>query len=84
MDGNLETLPASTFKIINSLIAIEEKAIRDENEVLKWDGVKRSLFGKEIPQWNKDTDLKTAYKNSTIWFYVKMAERIGRKNTTAI
>ncbi len=79
IDAQTETLPASTFKIINSFIALEEKAIKDENEVLKWDGVKRSIFGKEIPQWNKNTDLKTAYKNSTIWFYVRMAERIGRK-----
>ncbi len=78
IDAHTQTLPASTFKIINSLIALEEKAIRDENEVLKWDGVNRSLFGKDIPSWNKDTDLKTAYKNSTIWFYVRMAERIGR------
>ena len=78
IDANRTTLPASTFKIINSLIAIEEKAIKDENEVLKWDGIKRSIFGKEMPQWNKNTDLKTAYKNSTIWFYVRMAERIGR------
>ncbi|MGA9639382.1 penicillin-binding transpeptidase domain-containing protein [Flavobacterium sp.] len=79
IDANRATLPASTFKIINSLIAIEEKVIQDENEVLKWDGIKRSIFGKEVPNWNKDTDLKTAYKNSTIWFYVRIAERIGRK-----
>lgn len=78
IDAQIQTLPASTFKIINSLIALEEKVIQDENEVLKWNGVKRSLFGKEIPQWYKDTDLKTAYENSTIWFYVRMAERIGR------
>lgn len=78
VDAETKTLPASTFKILNSLIALEEKVIQDENEILKWDGIKKDLFGKDIPSWNKDTDLKTAFKNSTIWFYVKMAERIGR------
>lgn len=34
-----ELFPASTFKIPNSLISIEEYAVKDENEVLKWDGV---------------------------------------------
>ena len=77
-DAQIQSLPASTFKIINSLIALEEKVIQDENEVLKWDGIKRSIFGKEIPNWNKDNNLKTAYKNSTIWLYVRLAERIGR------
>jgi len=33
-------IPASTFKIPTSLIALEEKAIADENEVIKWDGRK--------------------------------------------
>jgi hypothetical protein len=33
-----ETLPASTFKVINLLIALETKTIQDENEVVKWVG----------------------------------------------
>ena len=77
IDAKRETVPASTFKIINSLIAIEENAIKDEYETLKWDGIERTFFGTKMPSWNKDTDLKTAYKNSTIWYYVEMAKRIG-------
>ena len=71
-DSEKRTLPASTFKIPNSLISIEEHAIADENEVLKWDG-----FIRDIPSHNADTDLKTAYKNSTVWFYQEMARRVG-------
>ncbi len=71
-ETNIATTPASTFKIPNSLISIETGVIKDENEVLKWDGVKR-----RIEKWNADTDLKTAYKNSTVWFYQEMARRIG-------
>lgn len=68
------TSPASTFKIPNSLIALETGVIKDENEVLKWDGKKRWL---EV--WNADHDLKNAYKNSTVWFYQELARRIGEK-----
>jgi beta-lactamase class D len=69
------TSPASTFKIPNSLIALETGAIKDENEVLKWDGKK---YSREV--WNADHDLKNAYKNSTVWFYQELARRIGEKN----
>ena len=74
-DAKVETLPASTFKIINSLIALETGAVKNEMEVLKWDGTKR-----EVEAWNADTDLKNAFKNSTVWFYVELAKRVGTKN----
>ncbi|MDH3649222.1 MAG: penicillin-binding transpeptidase domain-containing protein [Saprospiraceae bacterium] len=32
-----------------------------------------------IDVWNHDTDLRSAYKNSTVWFYVNLAKRIGRR-----
>ena len=47
-------------------------AVKDENEVLKWDCVIR-----EFPSHNADTDLKTAYKNSTVWFHREMSRRVG-------
>lgn len=70
----LRTSPASTFKIPNSLIALEEKVIKNENEVLIWDKEIRS-----IAAWNQDTDLRNAYKNSVVWFYQELARRIGEK-----
>lgn len=79
VDAYRETLPASTFKIINSLIALETKTVKDENEILFWDQKDKKFFGKSMAVWNKDTDLKNAYKNSTIWFYVEIAKRVGRK-----
>ena len=77
-DAEVGTLPASTFKIPNSLFALEYKAVRDENEIFKWDGKPKSHLGTVVNAWNKDTDLKNAYKNSTIWFYVEVAKRIER------
>ena len=73
-DAKRRTLPASTFKIINSLIGIEEGAVNDENEIIKWDGVTRSH-----EDWNKDCDMKTAYKISNVPFYQEIARRVGRE-----
>jgi len=64
--------PASTFKICNSLIGLETGVIKDENFVLPWDSVTRWL-----PTWNKDQDLKSAFKNSTVWYYQELARRVG-------
>lgn len=66
--------PASTFKICNSLIGLETGVIKDENFVIKWDSVIRNH-----PNWNKDNDLKTAFQNSTVWYYQEMARKIGGK-----
>lgn len=65
-------IPASTFKIFNSLVGLETGVIADENFVLKWDSVKRN-----VPEWNKSQDLKTAFKNSTVWYYQELARSLG-------
>jgi len=65
-------LPASTFKILNSLIALETGVIANELSILTWDGVKRS-----IPDWNRDLNMQTAFEVSAVWFYQVLARRIG-------
>ncbi len=67
-------IPASTFKICNSLIGLETGVIPDEHFVLKWDGVKR-----QVASWNADQDLQAAYKNSAVWYYQELARRVGGK-----
>ncbi|SHF09623.1 class D beta-lactamase [Pedobacter caeni] len=66
--------PASTFKICNSLISLETAAVADENVVSKWDGKERPM-----PAWNADTDMKNAFKNSTVWFYQELARKVGEE-----
>jgi beta-lactamase class D len=63
---------ASTFKIMNTLIAIEEKAISEKDEVLKWDG---HIY--EIPDWNHDQTLESAFKVSCVWCFQELARRVG-------
>lgn len=68
-------LPASTFKIVNTLIALEERVIQDENEIIKWDGI-----DKGYAPWNQDQTLVTAFPISCVWFYQELAKRIGNNN----
>jgi len=67
-------LPASTFKIMNSLIGLETGIIPDENYVIKWDGTQY-----DNPAWNQDHTLKTALQNSVVWYYRELARRVGRE-----
>ena len=63
---------ASTFKIFNTLIALEEGALSGLDEVLRWDGRVH-----EFPDWNQDHTLKSAYAVSCVWCYQELARRIG-------
>ncbi len=72
-------IPASTFKVPNTLIALEEGAIKDEKEVIKWDGRRHEGF--DI--WNKDQTLQTAFPVSCVWFYQELAQRVGNEKYLA-
>jgi beta-lactamase class D len=66
-------LPASTFKIPNSIIALETGVVADpDKDVFKWDGVVRS-----IEAWNKDHTLRSAIAASAVPVYQEIARRIG-------
>ncbi|MEL6675003.1 MAG: class D beta-lactamase [Bacteroidota bacterium] len=64
--------PASTYKIPNSLFSLHAGAIPNADLVLPWDSVERQFAG-----WNRDHNMRTAFKNSAVWFYQEMARRIG-------
>jgi len=66
--------PCSTFKIPNSLIALETGVAADDNFTLKWDGTKQPY-----DSWNSDHTLKTAIANSVVWYYRELARRIGEE-----
>jgi len=67
-------LPASTFKIMNALIALETGVIPDENHVIAWDGTQYPIV-----EWNQDHTLKSAFQNSVVWYYQEVARRIGKE-----
>lgn len=71
---NQAFIPASTFKICNSLIGLESGVIPDQNFVLHWDSIPR-----QVPTWNKDTNFEEAFQNSTVWYYQELATRVGEE-----
>ena len=66
-------LPASTFKIVNSLVGLETGRIVDEKMIIPWDGVTR-----RFPEWNKDLTMAEAFKVSSVPYYQEVARRIGK------
>lgn len=69
-----EFVPASTFKILNSLIALQVSAIASVDDTIKWDGVDRKYNA-----WNNNQTMKTALPISCVWFYQELARRTGEE-----
>lgn len=66
-------LPASTFKIVNSLIGLQTGKIVNDSMVIKWDSIKRS-----VEAWNKDLTMYEAFRVSAVPYYQEVARRIGK------
>lgn len=66
-------LPASTFKIVNSLIGIETGRVNDDNTVLPWNGKP----GDRI-ECDKDLTMYHAFRISCSAWYQELARRIGK------
>lgn len=66
--------PCSTFKIPNTLIALETGAATDADFVQKWDGTKQPFKG-----WEKDHSLRTAFPASCLWYFQGLAASSGEK-----
>ena len=66
-------LPASTFKIVNSLIGLQTGKISSDSMVIKWDGVKR-----RVEEWNRDLTMYDAFRVSAVNYYQEVARRIGK------
>jgi beta-lactamase class D len=68
----IRTSPCSTFKVLNSLIALETGVASGADFPLPWDGTRRS-----IESWNQDQTLRSAFSSSCVWYYQALATRIG-------
>jgi beta-lactamase class D len=65
-------LPASTFKIPNSIIALETGVIEDDSTMIKWDGEKRRRG-----DWERDLYFRDAFHVSCVPCYQEIARKIG-------
>jgi len=72
--------PCSTFKIPNTLIGLELGVLADADHVIPWDPVqdpKQDWWsGPVLGEWPRDHDLRSAMKNSVVWYYREVARRI--------
>jgi len=78
-DANIPSLPASTFKIINLLIALETGVIKDETEMIKWPGITDTTRYGYRPEIYRDLTVKEAFEVSAVWVFLDLAEKIGRE-----
>lgn len=70
-----ERLPAcSTFKVPLSVMAFDSGVLKDEHQVLKWDGVKD--VREEV---NRDHNAQTWMRDSVVWFSQRLTPKMGEK-----
>ncbi|MFV5376382.1 class D beta-lactamase [Acinetobacter calcoaceticus] len=69
--AHTQYVPASTFKMLNALIGLENNKVTTD-ELFKWDGNKKAF-----PIWEKDMKLDEAMKLSAVPVYQELAKRIG-------
>jgi len=67
-----QVLPASTFKIPNTIIGLETDKIESEQTIFKWDGEERAMS-----VWEQDLVLRDAFQFSCVPCYQSLALRIG-------
>ena len=63
---------ASTFKIANTLIGIEENVVLDKSSVFTWSGKE---YG--VKAWNHNQTLASAFQVSCVWCYQLLAKKVG-------
>lgn len=71
-------IPASTFKIPNTLIGLGSGAVENVDEIFVWDGEPKYL-----ETWEKDMGLREAIKVSSVPVYQELARRIGYERMLA-
>ncbi|MCH7974137.1 MAG: class D beta-lactamase [Bacteroidetes bacterium] len=72
--ANIGKLPASTFKIPHSIIALESGIVENDSTLFKWDGKKRYL-----KNWEQDLIFRDAFHFSCVPCYQEIARKIGEK-----
>lgn len=67
-------LPASTYKIPHSLIALETGVVEDDSTLFEWDGEPRRL-----KMWEADLIFRQAFHKSCVPCYQEIARTVGRE-----
>ena len=70
-------IPASTFKIPNSMIALETGVADGSEFAMAWDRQRDPPSDGWAEAWKADHTLRTAFRHSVVWYYRELARRIG-------
>ncbi len=65
-------LPASTFKIPNSIIALELGVMESDSTIIPWDGQ-----AKFMKSWEQDLSFRNAFHASCVPCYQEIARKVG-------
>ena len=65
-------IPASSFKVFNTMIVLDAGVIADTETKLPWDGYERWA-----KSWNQDLNLRQAMQYSAAWFYQELVDSMG-------
>lgn len=74
--------PASTFKIPNTLIAAENGVVDGPEFLIRWDSVRDPRIPRR-DAWFRDHTLRSAFRESAVWYYREVARRIGEPRMKA-
>lgn len=69
----------STFKIPNSLIALDAGIVSSRMQVFKYDSAKHSNPHRLSADYNKNQTLESAFKVSALWTYQEIAKLVGEE-----
>ena len=67
--------PCSTFKIISTLMGLENGVIKTVDSTMDYDG---TIYPNDA--WNYDLSLKDAFKESCVWYFRKVINKIGQSD----
>lgn len=64
--------PCSTFKIVSSMLAIENGILEPDTSTHAWSG---EIFWNE--DWNKDIAFEEAFRTSCVWYFREVIDEMG-------
>ncbi len=70
---NVQSTPCSTFKIISTLMGLKNGVLSSEDSTMNYNG---TIY--PIETWNKNLTLKEAFKNSCVWYYRQVIDKVGK------
>lgn len=71
--------PASTSKIFNALVFLDQGVVRDPDSLYAWDGVERWAN-----VWNQDHSIRTGIEVSAVWLFQRLALEVGPDGYDAV